>query len=152
MSHSDVVFNIENLGNILGELKPLLNIHHEEISHYKDIEFEPDFETYLSLQKINAIVLFTARVDGVLVGYNIYFVRPSLHYKKSVAAVQDVVFIHPEFRGFGRDFFNYCDSNLKQMKVQVTYSHMKAKNSFGKMLEKLGYELMDLVYAKRLDV
>lgn len=69
----------------------------------------------------------------------------------SKQAVQDVVFIHPEFRGFGKKFFIYCDDVLKNQKVQVVYHHIKAAHNFGAMLESIGYKLVDLIYAKRLD-
>lgn len=151
MSTFDIIFAVENFRDIVEELKPLLNLHYHEISHNKDIPLDPDYESYQKIQDANFLVCFTARKEGHLIGYNIFFVRQNLHYKSSKQAVQDVVFIHPEFRGFGKKFFIYCDQVLKQMKVQVVYHHIKAAHNFGKMLESIGYELVDLIYGKRLD-
>lgn len=151
MSTPDTVFAVENFGDIVGELKPLLELHYHEIAHHKDIPLDPDYDVYQKLQDIGAIICFTARRDGHLIGYNIFFVRHNMHYKTSKQAVQDVVFIHPEFRGFGKKFFLYCDEILKQEGVQVVYHHIKAAHNFGKMLESIGYSLVDLIYGKRLD-
>lgn len=151
MSSSDNKFAVERFEDIVEELKPLLALHYHEISHYKDIELKPDFESYQKLQNIGALICFTARRDGQLIGYNLFFVRHNLHYMDSKQAVQDVVFIHPEFRGFGKKFFVYCDDVLKSQKVQVVYHHIKAAHNFGAMLESIGYKLVDLIYAKRLD-
>jgi hypothetical protein len=151
MSSSENIFAVERFEDIVEELKPLLALHYHEIAHYKDIELKPDFESYQKLQDIGAIVCFTARRDGQLIGYNLFFVRHNLHYMNSKQAVQDVVFIHPEFRGFGKNFFIYCDNVLKSQNVQVVYHHIKAAHNFGSMLESIGYKLVDLIYAKRLD-
>jgi hypothetical protein len=35
--------------------------------------------------------------------------------------------------------------------IQVVYHHVKAAHNFGKMLERMDYKLVDLIYAKRLD-
>ena len=137
---------------LIEELKPLIESHDNELSHYKDIKLKPDFEAYKTAYKIGLIRFYTARklVGDKLLGYNLFWLRANAHYSDSLQAVQDVVYIDKSERGFGNNFIKWCDSELKKIGVEVVYQHMKAAHSFGPMLERMGYELVDLVYAKRL--
>lgn len=137
---------------LFAEMKPLLEKHYHEISHFKDIEFDPDWEQY-ALNEINGnLRAFTARDENKkLIGYSIYFVRNNLHYRKSKQAVQDVLYIDPDHRGTGGKFILWCDEQLRSENVQVVYHHVKVAHDFGKLLEKFGYEFVDKIYARRLD-
>lgn len=139
---------------LLDELLPLLVIHYKTVAHFKDIELAPCRETYLKLQEAGLLRVFTAREGaGGLIGYAVFFVKPNIHYRYSLQAQQDVLFIHPERRGFGSKFVAWCDEQLAAEGVQVSVHHVKAKKelNFAPMLEKQGYELVDLILAKRLD-
>lgn len=134
------------------ELMPLLEKHYHEIAHYKDIPLDPDFEQYEKLEQIGALRAFIARDElGAMVGYAVYFIRHNIHYRSSLQALQDILFIDPERRGFGAKFILWCDQQLKAEGVQITYHHVKAAHNFGAMLERLGYRLVDLIYTRRLD-
>lgn len=145
-------FKRETLAEVLDEVTPLLYLHYKEISADLDIPLEPDLVQYRTIEEQGALRVFTVREeDGSLVGYNILFLRNNLHYKSSLQALQDIIFIHPEKRGCGARFIAWCDQQLKAEKVQSVYHHVKAKHNFGPMLERMGYELVDLIYRKRLD-
>jgi len=139
---------------LLDELLPLLHIHWKTVAHFQDIELAPDTEAYLKLQEHGMLRVFTAREEtSGLIGYAVFFVRPNIHYRKSLQAQQDVLFIHPEKRGFGAKFIAWCDKQLAAEGVQAVYHHVKAKPelNFSPLLEKQGYHLIDLIWAKRLD-
>lgn len=136
---------------LFSELLPLLSAHYREVAHFQDIEFDPDMESYAALDKTERLRIFTCREEGELVGYSVYFISQSLHYKKSKQAHQDILFVHPEKRGVGHRLIRWCDEQLRLEGVQVVYQHIKAKHNFGPMLEWLGYELVDHIYARRLD-
>ena len=51
----------------------------------------------------------------------------------------------------GAQFIKYCDEQCKSEDIQVIYHHIKAAHDFGPLLINSGYELVDLIYAKRLD-
>jgi hypothetical protein len=152
-SHSEpkYLFQRERVSDVFEEVLPLLKQHWEEIAHYKDIPLEPDFDLYCKIEEAGALRTYTARgPDGKIVGYCVYFVKPNLHYKSSLQAIQDVIFIDRSHRGFGKSFIEWCDKALCAEGVQVVYQHIKEKHNFGPMLERLGYELVDLIYARRL--
>lgn len=147
----EMEFQRERLtSGLIRELGPLLLSHYKEIARFKDIELEPDFNEYQALDDIGVLRIFTARKAGNLVGYAVYFVRSNPHYKSSLQAVQDILFIHPKHRGTGGKLIRYCDDELRKVGVQVVYHHVKKKHNFGPMLERMGYELIDLIYGKRL--
>lgn len=134
------------------EAMPLLLQHWREIAHYPDIILNPDREAYARCEDAGMLRCFTARDDGRLVGYAVFFVRPSLHYADSIQASQDVLYVDPASRGgLGFRFVRWCDEQLARTAVQAVYHHVKAAHNFGPLLERQGYELVDLIYAKRLD-
>jgi len=147
-----VKFQLEKIAKVKVELEPLLYAHWREIAHYQDIVLNPDWDHYIAGDENGLLRCFTARDEEEdLVGYAIFWVRPNAHYKDSLQAAQDVLFIHPTRRGFGAKFILWCDDQLAAEGVQAVYHHVKAAHDFGSMLERFGYEVVDLIYARRLD-
>lgn len=142
----------EQACDVFDEMLPLLEKHYLEIAHFRDIAFEPDKEQYLKIDELGLSRVFTARnVEGKLIGYAVYFVRSNMHYKSSLQAVQDVIYIDRAHRGFGAEFIHWCDVQLNLEGVQAVYHHVKVAHNWGPMLERLGYKMVDLIYTKRLD-
>jgi hypothetical protein len=140
-------------GTLWDEAMPLLREHWKEVAHYPDIPLDVDTESYERLDEAGAIRCYTARDDGTLVGYALYFVRPNLHYAGSIQAVQDVLYLHPAVRGgTGYRFIRWCDEQLTKQAVQCVYHHVKVIHDFGRLLERQGYEKIDIIYGKRLDL
>ena len=148
-----IVFARETVAGIWEEAQPLFAAHWREIAHYPDIPFAPDREMYVQLDESGLLRVFTVRLDGQLAGYNAFFVKPHPHYSGSLQAAQDVLFLHPDCRnaGIGIRFIDWCDGELAAEGVQVVTQHLKAAHNHGPLLERLGYELMDLIYTRRLD-
>ena len=147
-------FARERMHDLWPELEPLIREHWLEVAHYLDIPLDPDRDAYNAMEDAGAVRAYTARIKGVLVGYVIYFVRPNLHYSGSKQAVQDVLFIAPEHRGgLGFRLLRWSHERLRDEGVQVVYQHVKVKPglNFGPVLERMGYELIDNIYGKRLD-
>lgn len=135
------------------EIAPLLELHFEEIAHYPDIPLHVQWPVYQAAQDADCLRLYTLRDEALLVGYAAFFVKHSPHYGDSKQASSDVVFLAPYYRGArsGDQFLAFCDAQLRDENVQVVYHHLKAAHDWSKLLTQRGYELMDLVYAKRLD-
>lgn len=145
-------FKSEKISDILEESKPLLQKHWDEIAHFKDIPLNPDYDQYLKLEQMGITRSYSARMeDGKLIGYAVFFIRPNLHYKDSIQALQDIIFIDKNYRGAGLGLIKFCDRMLKEEGIQVVFQHIKASHNFGPALERMNYELVDLIYAKRLD-
>lgn len=142
----------EPFKDLINDIKPLIERHWKEIAHYDDIPLDPDYEKYIELDELGVLRCFTAR-SSELVGYIFYLVHYNPHYKSSLQAVQDILYVTPSSRGafLGIKILRFANNELRNEGVQVEYQHIKAKHNFGPMLEREGYELVDLVYAKRLD-
>lgn len=146
-------FQREKAQECFAEALPLLAEHWQEIAHYKDIPLEPDYDAYAAAENSGNLVCFTARTEtGELIGYAVYFLRKNLHYKSSLQAYQDILFISKPHRGMGGKFILWCDDQLRALTCQAVYQHVKKAHNFGPLLERIGYTLVDLIFAKRLDV
>lgn len=145
-------FQQERSQDLWSEIQPLLVEHWREIAHYQDILLDPDVESYNYADSRGLLRCYTVRNGGRLIGYAIFKIG-SLHYKGSKQAFQDVLFVLPEYRNKGTGFrlIRFCDRELKKEGMQVVYQHVKKAHNFGPLLVRLGYELVDLIYAKRLD-
>ncbi len=146
-------FARESSATVIDEIKPLLEAHYAEIAHYKDIPINCDFDAYLRLEAAGRLRIYGIRVDAILIGYAIFTVAKSLHYSGSLQAHQDVLYLDPAYRKgrVGLRFIQFCDSQLQADGVQVVFHHVKAAHNFGPMLERMGYELIDHIYGRRLD-
>ena len=137
---------------LISEVTPLISKHYKEIAHYQDIPLNPNWDQYLAIQENNASRLYTARDDnGVIIGYACFFVRHNPHYSTSLQAVNDVIFIDKERRGFGREFIAWCDEQLRADGVQVVYHHIKFAHDWSPILRRMGYEEQDKIMSRRLD-
>lgn len=147
----DITFHLEKFKDVIHEALPLVESHYKEIAHYQDIPLEPDIDLYIKMEDAGIIKVFTARIEGELIGYAVFIIKQNPHYKNSLQAIQDVIYIDPKSRGFGFRFITWIDIQLASMGVQVAYQHVKAAYNFGPMLERIGYKLIDHVYGRRLD-
>lgn len=151
---TDITFQRERVHALWTELWPLLEAHYHEIAHYHDIPLDPSIEGYEALEDAGFLRCFTARHDGALIGYAIFMVRANMHYQGSVQAVQDVLFLHPDYRraDTGRSLIRAADDALRTEGVQVVYHHVKHAFDFGPLLASEGYEPVETIHAKRLDL
>jgi hypothetical protein len=141
----------ELLSGLWLELLPLLEAHWREVARYQDVPLDPDVEAYAMLEQTGQLRCYTLRENGRLLGYAFYFVRPNLHYRGSVQAMQDVFYMVPEARAHAVRLLRYSERRLRALGVQVVHQHAKRVNSFNALLSALGYELSDDIHSKRLD-
>lgn len=97
-------------------------------------------------------VFFTARDKNNIVGYVAFFINPNMHYMTSLQAVQDVLYVLPEYRGqgLGERLIQASDGYLRDRGVDMVYHHVKTYKEFGPLLERNGYTHLENIYAKRL--
>jgi hypothetical protein len=155
---NSATFQLEAFSDaLLAEMLPLLERHWREVAHYLDIPLEVDASVYHAAESRGALRIYTVRdcspdAANQLLGYSVYFVRANPHYASSVQAVQDVVYVSPTARGStGARLIRYADDQLRLAGVQAVYHHVKVAHNWGAMLERMGYQAVDVIYAKRLD-
>jgi hypothetical protein len=149
-----VRFARESLASIRGgHLEELLERHYREIAHFKDIALDIDWAMYEKAEEMGKLRCFSARIGGDLIGYLVHIVNHNPHYKGSLQAMQDVIFIAPERRGLfaASRLIAYADECLAAEGVQVVLHHAKAAFPMDSILRRNNYELIDTLWAKRLD-
>ncbi len=141
----------ELLADCLDELKPLFSLHWKEVAAYQDdIELDPDYDRYLQMEKAGVIRSYVLRADGRVVGYWIFFVTPHPHYRQDRFAVNDIVYVDPEYRraDITPHCFHAVEQELRREGVSVITYHMKTYKPFQSLLEGLGYDHLEHLYGK----
>jgi len=133
-------FQRESVAAVWDEALPLMLVNHAETGALAGCEFDPDREKFEKLDELGMIRVFTARIDGGLVGYAAFIIGPHLHYRDTVWAIQDVVFLVPAHRGRAAiRFLRWQDDELACAGVDLVYRHVTVRNAWGRTLIRMGY-------------
>lgn len=138
---------------MLAELKPLLEKNFEESGKWaEDANFDPDYESYLEMDKSGRLKVFTIRNGGRLVGYAVYFLLPHRHSKRLRLAVNDMIYLLPEYRnGFViRRCLGVIEKIMYSLGAKVLCYEVPDGNSFKRVLNRLGYRDLETTCVKRL--
>lgn len=128
----------------------LFQKHYEEIAERTDIiELDPNIELYNELYNKGALEIHTARDDGRLIGYSLWFLTWHVHYKKSLTASSDVLYISPENRKgmLGAKFIRWSLEEVKKRKPQRIMFHVKPFLDYSPILERNGAHFFEKVYS-----
>lgn len=146
-----VAFAQESFAQVWDEAEALLFANHAETGMLDHAEFEPDKERYLQIEATGMFRVFTARDQGRLVGYSLFFVSTHLHYRTKKFASPDTLFVHPDYRGLPAvRFIRWADDRLKAEGVHYVYRHVSRKKDYSRTLERLGYEPVEVGYRRIL--
>lgn len=137
-------------------LESLVALHWDEVALDKDtIPLGPDWEGYREDERRGVFKGIAARRDGRLIGYNCFWVMTTRHYRKTLHALNDVLYIDPDERGLaGLLLVMKSERMLGALAptIKIIY-HTKLHGELakvGELLEKLGYRHIENVYAKVL--
>jgi GNAT superfamily N-acetyltransferase len=148
-------FQREAIEDVIGEIRPLLERHWQEVAHYPDIPLTPNWDAYEQFQTAGILRIYTGRDYGRLIGYSVFTVHKGVHYSTSLEADEDLVFVLPEHRKgrFGLQLMQFAERQLAAENVQLVKRRTKVAErlNFGALLERMGYEPIDVIYGKRLD-
>lgn len=149
---NNITYQLEHINSVLEEIKPLNIAHYEEVGAFKEFDLNPAYDIYEQLEKDGLLIICTVRKDMELIGYSIDQLLPSLHYQPKNFAYNDVIYVKPEYRnGFiALKLLKFETDRLKERNIHVHLMHMKVKHKFNRLVERLGYQEMDLIYTKIL--
>lgn len=145
------MYQLENFTSIKHEIRPLIEAHYQEIALNKEkIKLNPDWKEYARLDRAGALRCFTARKDGDLIGYFVVIVNKSLHYQDHLFAYNDVIFLAKGHRKglTGVKLIKFASECMEAEGVSLMMVNTKVHQSFDKILERLGYNLIERVYSK----
>jgi len=147
-------FGEESFEKAWGAALPFITAHHEEVSLYTSFKLDPDVEKYRLLSDMGIYKAFTMRTSAKseLVGYAGFFMSPMLHFKNNNQAVNDLIYVRPEYRkqGHGKAFIDYINKALKELGADIVYYNIPARMDWSKMLKERGFAINDFVYSRRI--
>jgi GNAT superfamily N-acetyltransferase len=151
-----IVYAKETYARVIDEIRPLLVEHWQELAVYKDIPLDPDWKLYEHLDGAGELIIYTARLDGALIGYSIFSIhRRHPHYAKLSYALNDIIWIHPDHRhqGFGRNFRDFWDKQLYALGMRLVVIDTKVSHpDLMFLLKNGGYTTRSAGLEKRLDL
>lgn len=146
-----VTYQQEFMATVVPDMQSLLEQHWQEIAVNRDkIKLNPDWEAYADLESAGIARAFTARNGGILVGYFVVFCKQNIHYRDHVFAVNDVIYLHPDYRKgmTGVKLIKFAEKCLAEDGVSVLVINTKTHRPFDAVLEHLDFSLTERVYAK----
>jgi len=145
----ELEFAVETWADAHGEMENYWPLHWKEIALHKDkIKLEVNHAGYEALEALRILHLITARDEGLLVGYNVFFVSPHLHYASSITAVNDVLYLFPPYRvGWnGYKFLKFARDSLIERGCERIVMNMKLDHMFGPVLKRLGFNRSEEIW------
>jgi GNAT superfamily N-acetyltransferase len=131
---------------------PLLKEHWKEVAVYQDdVPLDVDVDRYRQLEEMDRLHIVTCRDDGKLVGYCVTFINNHLHYKSTVFALNDIIYLSPEYRraGVAYEMVTFVEECLKaRWDVKVLTLHMKTAIPFESLAEACGFNKVEYIYSK----
>ncbi len=148
----------EPIDRLLDEgVEDLLFKHWQEVARDRGrIPLDPDWDKARQLERDKILWTAALRRDGRLIGYNSMCVHPHIHYRTTLHAVNDVVYVDPAERGSaGVRLVKGTEAMLKDMGVVKVIYHTKltqigGKHTVGDLLSVLGYTHFENLYCKLL--
>lgn len=148
-----ITMGVERFKDCIDDIKPLLLKHWYEIANNQDtIPLDPDYDKYQWLDDQGMMRIYIARDAGELVGYFISFISPHIHYRSTVYAINDILYIDPAYRG-GTQAYRMMKGAMKDLKdngVDRLIIHMKVNHEFRKLLSALDFNLTEENWEREL--
>ena len=149
-----VKYSIEKYSDkLINDIKPLIVRHYEEIALHKEyIPLDPDWGRYEKLATMNGLLIVTARDEDKLVGYSVFYISPMMHYKSTISASNDIIWLAPEYRKgmTGVRLIKESERALKELGITKILWHIKFIKDFRKILYRMGYIDEDAIVGKIL--
>jgi len=149
-----ITFQKELLADVVAEVQPLLEQHYQELCLHKDkIRLNPRWDQYAALELMGAFMVLTARDDGKLAGYAAFFLNTNMHYADLSMAVNDVLFLAPEYRNrprVGMRLIEYSEREARAAGARKIIFHAKLNTPIVTLLNGKGYVTEELMLGKFL--
>ena len=146
-----ITYQQEFLSLVEDEVTPLAALEWEESGHPTET-LVIDWDAYFALEEVGRLKFFTARKEGLLIGYFVVLITSPLTTKGSLIGVYDAVYVHKDYRKstVARRMFKFVEGCMKEDGVYRVLASSSSKNPIGKFLDRLGYSEIETKYEKVL--
>lgn len=148
-----LTFQTERWAKFYPDSKVVFPLHWRELAlNQAEIPLSIDEEKYANLDRLGILLIVTARLDGRLVGYYLWFLMPHPHYASSgPMGLTDMYFVLPEYRkGVGTKLFVASELELRKRGIVKAITSCKVHEDHTELLERLGWTFSDKTFCKLL--
>ncbi len=154
VSGMDITYQVEQPLLIRSDLEPLLKAHWHEVEVFqKEAPLDPNWDLYQKLQDADMLHMVTARDNGLLIGYFLYFLLPNLHHRSILMAEGDIFYIANTYRKstIALRLLRLAEKNLKNLGVNIISNKVKSHTrNAGNLFKCQGFRKIEEVYVKGL--
>ena len=144
-------YNVD-MAEFLHEAENLLYTHWQELAVNKDkVYLKPDVQKYVTLQESGVLKNIVVRKDNKIIAYSVLLITSYLHYMNNTLAQVDVIYVDPTHRHsmVGARLLIETEKLAKDSGADVIIHHAKPYvPMIIKPLEKLNYQLYEMIYGK----
>lgn len=141
---------VERWATFYPDGKNIFPEHHRHLAlHQEEIPLAIDEEKYEVLDRTGILLIMTARSEGELIGYWLWFLMPHPHYRTTLMGLTDMYFVLPKYRnGVGARLLMASEAELKRRGARKAITSCKAHEDHREFLERAGWELSDYTMVK----
>lgn len=147
-----VVFHRETYATACDDMAPLLAAGSTTICEPQGLPpLRLDDRLYRIAENAGALRVYTARLDGEMIGFAVFKVRENPHHVGSLWAHSDMIWTTPDARRptVGLRLMRGAEDALRAEGVQVVQIGTKlAHPALGRLLSYMGYEPVETIYQK----
>lgn len=154
MQPGSVTIQLERAALVKDEIAPVLAENWLEVaSSYPKSRLKPDVDLYLHLDTAGIVRIYTARLDGIIIGYAVILLMAHPHRTEDLVATVDTLFVLRAYRGGGM-----AGKLLHQVECQLREAGAKSIAMAGRVgeltlarwLGMAGYRAVETVWEKGL--
>lgn len=137
----------------LESIRPLTELHYQEITTDKEIKkLSPHLSIYEAMAENKNMICLYAYSGDRCIGYSINFVYPLLHYRETISVENDLIFVHPDFRGekIGELLIKETEKKAIEAGAHLILWHAKDGSKLDSMFKDNGYKVQDVIYGRAL--
>ncbi len=147
-----MLYQVEKVEAVYHELIALAMLSHNELRLDEMFgEVVLNKESYEELEKQEALLIVTARINKELIGYAVYFIAHSIFNKKKQAESHSFYMKKNYRKGYnGLNLLYYAEKELKKKDVEIVLQKVNLKCDVSLVFERMQYKQIEKVFAKEL--
>lgn len=130
----------------------LFQAHWQEVAQDKGWEPDPNWPYYRQLELAGMLRIVVLRLHGLPVGYFLFVVSESLHYRTHKLASSDMFYILPQFRAqYAIRLFRAAERFAREAGAGKMYIAFKIYKDITPLTKRLGFTHVEDVVVKSLE-
>jgi GNAT superfamily N-acetyltransferase len=142
---------IESFEDVYRDIMPLFEHHNAELND-ESMPFVLDLDLYISLDRINKLITCVKREKGVPIAFLVGIVDEHVHHMGHFVLTTDSFHVIKSHRksGVAAEMFREIEEECKKQKISRWMALTKAKTTAGDFMEKMGFELEELMFMRKI--